>query len=128
MARNQIKLTFQIGYDKANQSFERQIIGCVSRICGGCTTSHKDGWWREDGASHADTFQGKLHREHCFEIELTCEESKAERAYHDTCRAIALAASMNNVETDWVHVTETVMRGRHFSVSAMNTNAAIAAE
>jgi len=118
--RNQIKFTFQIGYPSQDVSFEADVIKAASKVCGGCTTATKTGWWMDDGASHADTFKGTLAREHCFELELTCEQNKAERAYDDICAAIAASALRHDVNTNWVHVSEVVMTGRHFSVEAIN--------
>lgn len=49
----------------------------------------------------------------------------------DDCKTFAEFASacvVAQIATDWVHVSETRMTGRHFSVSAMNTAAPIAAE
>jgi len=117
--RNQIKFTFQIGYAKQNDAFEADIITAASRHCGGCTTSSKDGWWMDDGDAKKDTFRGHLFAEHCFELELTCEEHKAERAYFAVQQAICDAVLKHGVDTNWVHVTETPMTGRHFSVSAL---------
>lgn len=118
--RNQIKFVFQIGYAEENECFEAAVIAAASKLCGGCTTSAKAGWWCEDGASHAETFKGALQRERCFELELTCEQRKAERVYDVMASEIADAARYFEVATDWVHVSETAMRGRHFSVEAIN--------
>jgi hypothetical protein len=119
--RKQVKFVFQIGYPTADPAFERAVIQSASSLCGGCTTSGKQGWWKEDGASHAETFSGRLVQEHCFELELTCEQAKAERVYAQMCEDIALAALAFSVDTNWVHVTETEMTGRHFSVAALTT-------
>lgn len=126
--RAQTKFTFQIGYPAQHPQFEGAIVRAASRICGGCTTSTKTGWWCEDGDSHLETFSGKLEREHCFELELTCERHKAERAYSEVAEAIAQAALDWGVDTTWVHVSETQMIGRHFNVHQINRQAALAAE
>lgn len=133
--RNQIKFVFQIGLERpqarsnAGGVFRGQVIAAACELCGGCTTDEKAGWWCEDGASHADTFKGELDRETCFELELTCEEDKSERVYTALQVAIAEAAQRNAIRTEWVHVSETVMRGRHFAVSSvLSTTPAIAAE
>lgn len=118
--KQQMKLVFQIGYDRNENAmfngFERQIIKAASMVSGGCTTRTNDGWWMSDGAEHKAEFTGKLQRETCFELELTCEMHKAEDAYHSMVYEIAVAADTYGVNTDWVHVTETPMTGRHFSV------------
>lgn len=119
--RRQIKLTFQIGFNAtqtASNVFRFQIARDVSRVCGGCTTSFKDGWWMSDGASHAQRFKGDLQRETCLEVELTCELAKVDAAYNAAKDAITDAALRYGIETDWVHVSETEMTGRHFSVAA----------
>lgn len=119
--RNQIKFTFQIGYDAPHTKFEACIAQAASTICGGCTTSHKTGHWMADGATHASRFSGDLEKEHCFELELTCEASKADAAYDEMAANIAALADHFEVKTDWVHVSETVMTGRHFSIAAINS-------
>jgi hypothetical protein len=127
--RKQIKFTFQIGYPVKNSLFEAKIIRAASRICGGCTTSSKVGWWCDDGDERKDRFNATAMREHCFELELTCEPAKAESAYSEMREAIATAAYAFGVNTNWVHVTETEMTGRHFSVQdTLAARFAIAAE
>ncbi len=123
--RNQTKFTFQIGYDLHNHagamiaSFQHSCVEAASKLCGGCTSSIKTGWWMEDGAEHKQTFEGRMCREECFQIELTCEEHKAEDALSKLMFEIAEAALVLDIETDWVHVTETPMTGRHFSVKKL---------
>lgn len=130
--RKQIKFVFQIGYQPVDTSaidFENSVVRSASELCGGCTVSHKVGYWTEDGASHAATFKGKLQTEHCFEVELTCELAKAERVYSAMQYGIAMAAAQHKIDTDWVHVTETEMTGRHFSVAQiLNPTPSVAAE
>lgn len=118
--RKQTKFTFQIGYAAQHQEFELAIIRAASRVCGGCTTTTKQGWWAAYDDCNCDTFVGDPELEHCFELELTCEEAKAERAYRDVQLAICEAVARWGVQVNWVHVTETEMRGRHFSVAAIN--------
>lgn len=118
--REQIKYVFQIGYPKAHKGFEQSIVAQASKMCGGCTTDHKNGWWTEDGASHGDTFKGALMGEHCFQLELTTEKHKASRVLKAMQTVIADAALWWGIDTDWVHVSETEMVGHHFSVKAIN--------
>ncbi len=118
--RRQVKFVFQIGYPKRHARFEQALAFAATHFCGGCTTSSKQGWWAEDGATHADRFFGKVQQEHCFEIELTCEDHKAHDVYTSMQDVITDAAGIWGIDTDWVHVTETEMRGRHFSVAALN--------
>lgn len=125
--RTQVKFVFQIGYAEQNTAFEVDVIETATELCGGCTTAAKTGWWRDDGASHAATFTGRLDFEHCFELELTCEAHKAEAVYDAMTLGIADAARAYDVETNWVHVSEIAMTGRHFSVEAINA-ARLAAE
>ncbi len=132
--RKQIKLTFQIGFDSSNMAlalvsaFEADIARDVSRVCGGCTTDHRKGWWAEDGATHAQRFTGDIQKEDCLTVELTCEPAKAEDAYQTAKLAIIRAAFRYGIETDWVHVSEVEMTGRHFSVASQGAALAIAAE
>lgn len=118
--RKQVKFTFQIGYAEPHHEFEKDIINAASALCGGCTTSHKSGWWTTDGATHAATFSGTVEGEHCFELELTCELAKAELVYDAMTYGIAAAAQYWAIDTNWVHVTEVEMTGRHFSIAAIN--------
>lgn len=117
--RKQIKFTFQIGYAEQSEAFETDVIRGASTCCGGCTTRHAVGWWRDDGDERKVAFMGKLEREHCFEVELTCELHKAEAVYDAMRDMIAGAVAEHGIATNWVHVTETEMRGRHFSVEAI---------
>lgn len=116
--RNQVKFVFQLGYAERHAHFEANVIAAASAICGGCTTSNKVGWWCADGAERKERFAGRVEKEHCFQLELTCEEHKAERAYQLVTEEIAAAAADFQVEIDWVHVSETEIKGRHFSVKA----------
>ena len=125
MSRKQIKFTYQIGYDVFEHSgvqmgqFEQGLAAAASRLCGGCTTSQKDGWWCEDGDERKERFESKAQRERCFQLELTCEPSKADDVHNEMIIATTRLATRYQIKTDWVHVTETEMTGRHFSVNAM---------
>ena len=118
--RKQVKFTFQIGYQTESRDFEAAIAFAASIHCGGCTTSNKTGFWTEDGASHAKRFTGALERERCFELELTCELSKAESVFEIMQAEIAAAAADFGVNTNWVHVSEIQVTGRHFSIEKIN--------
>lgn len=113
--RTQLKLVFQIGTADAHPAFEAALIAHASMLCGGCTTSHDTGWWKEDGDQRQQYFTGTLHKEHCFTLELTTELSKVEAVYESMADAIALKAGRYGVDTDWVHVSRTMMQGMHFS-------------
>lgn len=134
MSRTQIKLTFQIGFQSAAlplalvSAFEHDIARDVSTVCGGCTTDFRKGWWMSDGASHANRFKGDLQKEDCLTVELTCEPAKVDAAYDTARDAITAAAFRHHIETDWVHVSEVEMTGRHFSVAAHGHAMAVAAE
>lgn len=117
--RKQIKLTFQIGYSEAcsmYRAFEEDVVAVASGVCGGCTTRISDGWWKEDGAERKVTFSGPLHKERCFELELTCEPAKEDTAYMVVAQGIAEAAQRRHIRTDWVHVSRVQMIGKHFSI------------
>ena len=70
----------------------------------------------DDGAQKKQTFDGALKKERCFEIELTCEESKAPGVYHAMRLAICGITKGYRIDTDWVHVSKIPMRGAHFSI------------
>lgn len=117
--RQQTKLTFQIGYAKRNPRFESLVAHAASVICGGCTVALATGFWADDGAEKGlNIFEGKVQQEHTFQLELTCENAKLETAYEVMCEAIAHWAQVERVNTDWVHVSQTPIIGRHFSVKA----------
>ncbi len=124
MARNQTKFIFQIGHANLNPvngiRFDRAIAAAASVHCGGCTLSHKTGYWCEDGAEKGrKAFQAKAVSEMCVDLELTCEAGKAEAVYEAMTRSIAEAATEYAIDTNWVHVSETQITGRHFSVAAI---------
>lgn len=123
--RNQTKFTYQIGYPYQHDQFEAAVASLASKHCGGCTTTYKDGWWCEDGATAGkETFIQPAQREHCFQLELTCEESKADGVYDAMMRGIAHLVTVYGVDTNWVHCSEVQMTGRHFSVAALNAKTA----
>lgn len=130
--RNQIKFIFQIGYGNhcldANPAFEHALARGASALCGGCTTSAKTGWWCEDGTERKRVFDAPAQSERAFEIELTCEAHKADWVYAEMQVVIATAAHEHRVATEWVHVSEVAMRGRHFAVSDVMAQIAVAAE
>ena len=113
--RTQIKLVFQIGTADVHPEFEKALIKRASFLCGGCTTSHDTGWWKEDGDQRQKYFTGRMHKEHCFTLELTTELSKVEAVYEFMADTIAMKADEFGVDTDWVHVSRTIMQGMHFS-------------
>ena len=71
-----------------------------------------------DGAEHASTFSGKLEQEYCFELELTCGPRKSDRALESVKAAIANSRLNWDVDTNWIHVTEIVVAGRHVNIAA----------
>ena len=124
--RNQTKFTYQIGYAVQSKRFETDLAALASTHCGGCTTSTKTGWWCADGAEKGrDTFFAKPEQEHCFQLELTCEEHKADAVYDAMMRGIAHIVAVHGIETNWVHCSEVQMTGRHFSVEALNAPQAV---
>lgn len=71
-----------------------------------------------DGDEHRDNFEGELIQERCFDLELTCELAKVDRVLeHMRSQIICLAATWD-IQTNWVHVSEIEMTGRHFSINA----------
>lgn len=115
--RAQTQLTFSIGTCARVAKFERDIVTAACLCSGGCTTTHKDGHWAEDGATHADLFFGAIATECCFELVVTCETAKLEIAYRTIKAAIIASAATHGVDADWVHVIEQPVLGRHFSIS-----------
>lgn len=120
--RKQIKFVFQIGYSKPDVWFETEITDFASSICGGCTTASKEGHWAQDGAERKIKFQGPFEKEHCFNLELTCEPEKAEWVYSEMCDAISRNVVDRYLDVNWVHVSETVITGRHFSVASLGAS------
>lgn len=123
--REQIELKFQVGYPTSTPytrvvAFERHVCQEISRICGGCETSHTKGWWRDDGADHKTAFRGILQEENTLTFTVTCEKLKVDLAYKITKEALCDAALVFRIETDWIHVKESSVLGRHFSVKEVN--------
>jgi len=131
--RTQHKLTFQLGYDFDSHPttsillFEEHAARLASSISGGCTTSIKKGWWCPEGTQRRRRFDPlSAQSERTFEIELTCEDHKLDQAYLDMQNGLASLAAEFMIETDWVHVSEVEIKGRHFSIASLN--ATLAAE
>ena len=117
--RSQIEMKFAIGYAVENTAFDQDVIAVASGVCGGCYVTQGAGYWMSDGAVKGQMyFTGKLETEHCLHITLTCEVAKADGAYETMRGAIATLATHHNVDTDWVHVQQHEIVGRHFSVKA----------
>lgn len=124
--RDQIKLIFNMGAATLPQAFRKAVIEAASACYGGCFVHDGTGYWI-DGATHAERFHGDVETEESLVVEITCETHKVEGVYRDMQLAIAEAARLWDTKVDWVHVSEIPMRGRHFSVEALNSKFAEAA-
>lgn len=119
--REQVELTFLIGYDlNANkhirQSFYKQrVIELACKLCGGCAVIPTEGYWMSDGASHAETFSGRLEHEDTLHIKLSCELDKEKRVYETMRYFISEWAALFDIDTEWVHVQRSTFKGMHFS-------------
>ena len=118
--RQQVKFVFQIGLPALHQNFMYDIARDASSMCGGCTTDIKRGYWMTDEDRHQSVYIADLEQEVCFQLELTCEMHKKDNVYAYMVGAICATAELYEVETDWVHVSEIPMTGRHFSVASLN--------
>ena len=119
--REQVELTFIIGYNKQNHpqthtEFKRKVIEAACRLCGGCTVVKSDGYWAADGAMHKQEFGGKVEQEYCLHIKLSCELAKEARVHRDMTRSIAAFAVLYGIDTEWVHVQRSCFTGLHFNV------------
>lgn len=119
--REQVELTFLIGYDlnsmshDVREAFEKDVIQMACKLCGGCAVVGTDGYWMSDGAQHKHTFAGKLEKEHTLHIKLSCELDKEARVYETMRDFISASADYYEIETDWVHVQRSTFTGLHFS-------------
>lgn len=119
--REQVELTFLIGYDRGNTpyamatAFEREVIQRACELCGGCTVVYTDGYWMSDGAQHKQTFGGRLEKEHTLHIKLSCELDKEARVFETMRDFISAHIKLFNIEADWVHAKRTPFTGLHFS-------------
>lgn len=119
--REQVELTFLIGYDRGAtasinlKAFETNVIQLACKLCGGCAVIPTEGYWMSDGAQHKETFGGWLQKEHTLHIKLSCELDKETRVYETMRVSIAAWAKLFGVETDWVHVQRSTFTGLHFS-------------
>ena len=114
--REQVELTYLIGYPEQSEEFEAAVIKLASKLCGGCFVSTGDGYWAEDGADHKNTFEGVVVKEHCFSLSLTCELHKVRKVREQMKAGIAGYAGLHNIDTDWVHVKNSLFVGTHFSI------------
>lgn len=119
--REQVELTFLIGYDREATSpaklvtFETNVIQLACKLCGGCAVVPTEGYWMSDGAQHKQTFDGRLEKEHTLHIKLSCELDKEARVYETMRAFISAWADLYEVETEWVHVQRSTFTGLHFS-------------
>jgi DNA-binding SARP family transcriptional activator len=119
--REQIELTFLIGYDReatlyANvKAFERDVIELACKLCGGCTVVKSEGYWMSDGAQHKQTFGGRLEKEHTLHIKLSCELEKEIHVFETMRDFISAHIKLFKIEADWVHVQRMRFTGLHFS-------------
>lgn len=114
--RNQIELTYFVGYPERIALFEEQVIKLASKLCGGCTVVDATGYWTEDGALHRSEFSGPAESEHCFMLKLSCEEAKEARVAEMMQAGISAFSKRYCVQTDWVHVQRVPFNGLHFSI------------
>ena len=123
--RQQNILKFQIGLSHLTNALTLNELALAMAksatfISGGCTTSIKSGWWTEHGEVPNEVFSiDDMVREYCIEIEITTEPAKTERAYRHMQEAMALYAQAQKLDFNWVHCTQTIAIGRHFSVSEL---------
>lgn len=119
--RSQTELRFIVGFpltghDPEIDSAINAIVEGISAKCGGCTVVYDEGYWKEDGAKHHTTFTGKLHIEEAVTFQVTCENHKLEDVYFHVRKLICETVTRWEIPVDWVHVIETPIIGRHFSV------------
>lgn len=119
--REQVELTFLIGYDREAtpiakvKAFETNVIQLACKLCGGCAVVPTEGYWMSDGAQHKQTFGGRLEKEHTLHIKLSCELDKEARVYETMRAFISAWADLYGIETEWVHVQRSTFTGLHFS-------------
>lgn len=119
--REQIELTFLIGYDReatpyANvKAFERDVIQLACKLCGGCSVIPTEGYWMSDGAQHKQNFEGRLVKEHSLHIKLSCELDKEAYVFETMRDFISAHIKLFKIEADWVHAQRTPFTGLHFS-------------
>lgn len=123
--RKQVELTFVIGFDKKTKPdqmsrYIKHVVSASTTLCGGCTASFADGYWRTDGAKKQSCFYGEQKQETAFILNLTCELEKEQRVYEYMKKRIKSVTSFVDVDVDWVHVKRTEFVGMHFSVKEMN--------
>jgi hypothetical protein len=117
--REQVELTFLIGYDRdasnSTKEFEQRVIELACKLCGGCAVIPTNGYWMSDGASHARNFSGKMSQEHTLHLKLSCELDKEGEVYSAMRHYISAWSYLFGIDTTWVHVQRTLFTGLHFS-------------
>lgn len=118
--RDQRKLTFYISGDIGEfTGFEKAVARTASKVCGGCTVHHAEGWWIKGAADkQRSVYAGEADFDDVMILTVTCEPDKVLIAYRRIRAGIAEAAVDNGINADWVHVTDEVVIGRHFSIKA----------
>lgn len=122
--RQQVELRFYFGAESLPHAFKTAMIGAASALCGGCFVADGAGYWIEsDGPRRADAFQGTLATEDTLCIGLTTETHKLESVLAEMQDRTVTAAMETGAAVDWVHVQQTAIVGRHFSVKAAMADA-----
>lgn len=111
---------FYIGLKGPAWEFEEPLIKEVNAVAGGCTVQRSIGYWVEGAVNEKDRYSGPTEDEFCFHLSFSVIPSKAESAYGTVRAAIRQLARKYGIDTDWVHVTETDVYARHFSVKQSN--------
>lgn len=119
--RTQRKLTFYISGDLGEfTGFERAVARTASKVCGGCTVHHAEGWWIVGSANERRSiYAGEADFDDVMVLTVTCEVEKVLVAYRRISAGIVSAAIEHDVKADWVHVTDEAVMGRHFSIHAV---------
>lgn len=127
--RTQIELRFYFGAESLPPLFRSAMVRAASRLCGGCFVADGSGYWinRDDARGNGSDFGGTVETEETLCIGLTCEPEKVARVMRDMESATVDACDATGAAVDWVHVQETEITGRHFSVNAARAARAVAA-
>lgn len=111
-----IEFNYYIGMPRAAPAFQWAITREASRIAGGCTVTHSDGYWVEGAEVAQKRYAGVLEKELCFNLQMSVETHRQMEINYTMRACIRQEARRYGLDLNWVHVTTHEVSEHHFQV------------